>query len=314
MDHSVFDLVDKRKRFFRVLFENPYWMAICCISIGLFSYISISFADMTSQDAYDASYLGTTLICESGPFFDESAKRHVTILKEFKDFMKERHLAGALSFLPDKYNFEKSLDSALATLENAQKTGDKEKIAEAIWKAGEQLVGFKTEAINYPRMKIVLRENPKITEWLVHKIETVCDESENALRRFQKNPTLYTAFELCEHNRDTMRWLTKGRGLLIGLSNDEPNQFLERFRKIVIDSKLAYDKQEDLPEAEKYFFKLFTKSELARRDILNAIANNELQEADILQYQLVESTMSMRPKILELSKVVEKNREKQADL
>lgn len=273
MDNSVFGLADKRKRFFLVFLENPIWMLICCFSIGLFSYISISFADMTSQDAYDASYLGTTLVCESGPFFDESAKRHVTILKEFKDFMKERHLANALSFLPDKYNFEKSLDSALATLENAQKTGDKEKIAEAIWKAGKQLVEFKTEAINYPRMKIVLRENPKITEWLVHKIETACDKSENAFDEFQKNPTLYTAFELCEHNRDTMRWLTKGRGLLIGLSDDQPNPFLERFRKTVteaIERERSYAENPDLPEEEKYFLRLFAKSERNRLDVLNA--------------------------------------------
>ena len=162
MDSSVYDLFDKMKRFLAVLRENPGSMFVCYVIIVFFSYIGISLADLTSHNAYDASMLGTTMLSETGPYFVESVEDHIQFLEEFKGYLEDRHLAGILGFLSDRYNPKKDLDDALATLKKAKDSGSQEAIAKAIWQAGDQLVQFQMKAASFPRMKMALQEHPRV--------------------------------------------------------------------------------------------------------------------------------------------------------
>ncbi|MCK4815882.1 hypothetical protein KA005_08930, partial [bacterium] len=164
MDRSAYDLFDKMKRFWLVLLKNPLPMFVCYAIIVLLSYIGISLGDLTSHSAYEASMLGTTMLCEKGPYFEKAVENHFRRLEDFKGYLDDQLLAGILGFLSDRYNPKKELDGALATLNKAKESGSREEIAKAIWQAGEQLDQFHMNAASFPPMKIGLQQHPKVPD------------------------------------------------------------------------------------------------------------------------------------------------------
>ncbi len=305
MHRSAYDLFDKMKRFWLVLRKNPLSMFICYVIIVLLSYIGISLADLTSHNAFDASTLGTTMLCETGPYFKKAVESHFRRLEDFKSYLDDQRVASILGFLSEKYNSKKDLDGALATLNKAKDSGSREEIAKAIWQAGEQLEQFQMKAASFPRMKIALQQHPKMPDELLLKaIDDALKQSDQALKLFQEKQALITGFDLCERNRDTMLWFSRARRLLISPSNNS-QELLRSFQEIVnktIEAEQAY--ATNLPKPQKRMFEIFTDSERVRLEILNAVAKNDMEEAYRIQCKAIEKAYHSRQEILELSKIL----------
>ena len=304
MDSSVYDLFDKVKRFLAVWRKHPGSMFVCYVIIVLVSYVGISLADLTSHNAYDASMLGTTMLSETGPYFLKSVEDHIQFLEEFKGYLEDRHLAGILGFLSDRYNPKKDLDDALANLKKAKASGSEEKTAKAIWQAGDQLVQFQMKAASFPRMKITLQEHPRVTESLLTAVEDAIKQSREALTVFQNNPTLDAGALVCRRNRLAKRRLFLARAVLIR-PEDDSQELLESFRKIVVDTIGAEETYAtSLSGPEKRMSELFTESEQYRLEILNAVAKGDLQQAYMLQCKAGRKTYHRREELLVLSKTL----------
>lgn len=302
MDHSVYDLSDRMKRFLSIWRKNPRSMFTCYVIIVLLSYFGISLADLTSHNAYDASMLGTTMLSETGPYFVKAVEDHIQFLEEFKGHLEDRHLAGILGFLSDRYNPKKDLDYVLAILKKARDSGSEEKIAKAIWQAGDQLVQFQMKAASFPRMKIALQKHPKVTESLLSTVEDAINQSREALTVFQNNPTLDAGALLCRRNRLAKRRLFLARAVLIR-PEDDSQKLLERFRKIVADTIEAEEVYViSLSGPQKRISELFTESEKDRLEILNAVVRGDLQQAYTLQCKAGRKTYHRREELLALSK------------
>lgn len=306
MDRSAYNLLDKMKRFWLVLRENPLSMFICYVIIVFFSYIGISLADLTSHNTFDASTLGTTMLCETGPYFKKALESHFRRLEDFKSYLDNQRVASILGFLSEKYNSKKDLEGALATLNKAKDSGSREEIAKAIWQAGEQLEQFQMKAASFPRMKIALQQHPKVPdELLLENIDNALKLSDQALKLFQENQALITGFDLCERNRDTMLRFCRARRLLISPSNNI-QELLRSYQEIVnktIEAEQAY--ATNLPKPQKRMFEIFTDSERVRLEILNAIAEKkDIEEAYRLQCEAIAKAYHTRQEILELSKIL----------
>lgn len=304
MDRSAYDFFDKMKRFWLVLYKNPLSIFICYVIIVFLSYIGISLGDLTSHSAYEASMLGTAMICEKGPYFEKAVENHLRRLEDFKGYLDDQRLASILGFLSDRYNPKKGLDGALATLNKAKESGRREEVAKTIWQAGEQLDQFQMKAASFPRMKIALQQYPKVPdELLLENIDNALKLSDQALKLFQENQALITGFDLCERNRDTMLRFCRARRLLVSSSNNI-QELLESFQEIVnktIEAEQSY--ATNLPKPQKRMFEIFTDSEKDRLEILNAIAvKKDIEEAYRLQCEAIEKAYHTRQEILELSK------------
>jgi hypothetical protein len=308
MDSSVYYLLDKMKRFWLVLRKNPGSMFVCYVIIVLLSYAGISLANLTSHHAYDASMLATTMICDTGPCFEKAVEHHIRRLEDFKDYLDDQCVGGILGFLSGRYNPKKDLDDALATLKKAKDSGSREECAKAIWQAGEQLEQFQMKAASFPRMKIALQQHPKLPdELLLASIDDTVKQSAQALKLFQDIQSLLTGFDLCENNRDSAIQFVQTRKLLISPSK-KSQELLKTFRTIVVDTiKAEKAYATNLPKSQKSqkrMFEIFSDSEQTRLKILNAIANEDMEEAYGLQCKAIEKAYHTRQEILELSKIL----------
>ncbi len=289
------------------------YAAIFLIVVCSFLVYDSSFAKQVEYNRSDLMMLGTEMLTEAGPKFQDAAKRHASLLRKYKTDMKPGRKASLLAFLPPyrKYNPEKGIDEAIVILDTI-KGNDIRENADAVWKAGEQLMKFRDTTSNFFR-RIGSYTPGKMPKPLLKQIVDANAVSGKAWISFDKRTTLakeyeilFEAWKLCEANRKTMLLIFVGRGYAC----DKDDAVLlarvtEQFQ--IIAQKAAKAKQKwaqtlKVNSPARELVELFAQSEDRRAKILQEMGNNgDMNEAHKLMWEAIENAIQMRERVLEIA-------------
>lgn len=280
--------------------------AVFLIVVYSFLVYDSSLAKLVEYNRSDLIMLSCEMLTEAGPRLHDSAERHAGLLRNYKISMEPRHRANILALLPHyrKYSAEKGISEALATLDSVDGNDIREN-AEAVWKAGEQLMRFRDETTSFFRP--IGRYKPgEMPESLLQKIEEANDVSGEAWVTLNESKTLFSAWRLCEANRRTVLLIFAGRGY------DIQKDAAERFHKVVDQfQKITGDAAEAKGEwwgetlksncAERELGELFALAEDRRCKILQAMGNDKMNEAHELMWEAIERAIKIRERVLEMA-------------
>jgi hypothetical protein len=288
----------------------PRWLlrcgyAITFVIVAFSLLLDSSLVKLVKYNRSDLLMLACEMLTETGPKFQDSAKRHAELLRQFKANIENRQLAGILASLPiySKYSPEKGIDAALATL-NSVEGNDIRENAIAVWKAGEQLMQFREDTASLYR-RIGSYTPERITKELLKKIEDANVVSGKALARFREKKDLFRAWSVCECNRETILPLFECRAEF-DFNDEDAEKFkkvAEQFQKITEESakiKREWAKTLD-PGTERTLFEWFAQSEERRCKIVKAMQDKKMDEANQLMWEYIDRAIQNREKVLEMA-------------
>jgi len=294
-------------------FLRAHSLAIKCMCAAVFLTMVCSFLVYDSSLAKQVEYnrsdlimLSCEMLTEAGPRLHDTAERHAGLLRNYLISMEPRRQANILTLLPyyRNYSAEKGISEALATLESVDGNDVRENLV-AVWKAGEQLMQFRDETNSFFR-PIGWYKPGEMPESLLQKIEEANDASLEAWVTLNKSKTLFSAWRLCEANRRTLLLIFAGRGY--DLQKDAAERFqrvVDQFQKITAAAAEAKGKWwgETLKSncAERRLGELFAQSEGRRCKILQAMANDKMDEVHELMWEAIEKARKNREKVLEMA-------------
>jgi hypothetical protein len=292
----------------------PRWLLWCGFSI-IFIVVAVvllhydsSIVKLVKFNRSDLLILSCEMLTETGPRFQDSAKRHAELLRQYRANIKQRYLADKLSSFPlySKYSPENGIDKALSTLESVRSNDIREN-AIAIWTAGEQLMQFRADTACLYR-RVGLYKPARIPDALLQEIEAADVNSSKALESFKDNKTLPMAWAVCECNRHATLLVFSARSEY-NCQGDNADRFRmaeEQLRKITAEAneiKKDWAKTLDPNSTEKKLVEMFARSEDRRCKIVEAMQKNRMDKANQLMWEAINGAIQNREreKVLEMA-------------
>jgi len=290
---------------------------IVIASFVMFIVASTMASDTILHDSQDLYMLGSTIYCEVGPDFRQSLQSHIDTLIDYKKYLSERRFSFLIS---SKYNPVDEIDAALKILKGTKESKiDQESVAKKIWEAGDLLMTFHNKAIGSPQVRLSFDENPEPVEQLITDtynairdaneavdiLDSTIEKAELMPDTIAEKQILLRAFNGCNANRNVMRRLFLARKLL--LTNDGQkllDQFLESVNKTTKLEERA-KKLKLLSNNGKRILSIFNTSEQHRINILNALAENDMQRAYVYQREALRWSIGIKDEVLSLSEEIE---------
>lgn len=288
---------DIPSRFIETVSEQPIPYFICSIIVGVLLYSGISFAEISQRDSDDTVMLACEMLCETGPYFSESARDSglEEILANYSKYLENKWHPDILKALTG--DSAEGVITALQIVSDIDVEGCQEKAANDMWRAGENVMFSRLEAPKLLPRWIRIHEYRKIPEDLLTEIKDTLEVARKAFNRSHEKQSLESAVHLCEANRKTM--------LLLFLARDSGHhELLNNFQEIVTDSEkskrsMAAKLLNDDPRKE--FLELIADSEQRRNNILKAMKNRDTQKMLGLVWNAIEQSYARRTDILTLS-------------
>lgn len=275
-------------------------LGICVIVfLGAVGFFDSSLAKLVTYNRADLLILGCEMLTEAGPRF--SARRHRDILQKYKAQMKLRRFAGVLAWFPlyKKYSPEKGIDAALDTLGSVENETDLQKIAVAIWRAGEQLMQFRGETTHLFR-RIGWYKPRELPQQFMKELDKAYEASTTAWTEFSKHKTLLGAWRLCEQNRRTMLYLFQARSE--GQCKEEIERSFKLIAKNSAEAKSQWaDKTFEEGSSKWELVHMFADSEDRRYNIVEAMQDNQMDKAHELMWEAIEKAIQKRERVLEIA-------------
>jgi len=320
----------KAKRFKKVIAKRWPSVILGILLTWVYLIIRISIAENSVLVSEDIYIIGCEMFTESGPAtrLEEAAKRHEENVKKCQTYLRQRtsgntiqkvivsaaRLPGA-SWLfddPDEYSATKGINEALTILEQAKKETNHRKILEAIWEAGEYLLGFREKMIDsrrVGRIGVGFHKNERIPHDLQEAVGAAIGMSQKMLDDFEADKSWKRAWELCEANRKSVLLLFLTRS---AYKEEKTAEHMKKLKTILDKSHDAKKNYADmLPESKRNPIKelvtLFAESDRRRLGIVEAIQNNDMGEALYLIWESKEEAKHNKLKVLDIIEAEEFN-------
>lgn len=309
---------DKIRKFLKVMKKRLLSVIIGTLLILAFLIVRISLAENLFYISDDIYILGCEMVTESGPgpMLKQTVKRHKQILKDHKTYIKQRTsenaqqsiIASALRYPGiswlfkdwDKYTAEKALDKALDILSSCDEETDQQKIIEAIWKAGEQLLEFREKMISFRRVGrigIGFYKNTNVPMDLRKAITNAIGESNTKMTDFKGGESWQKAWALCEANRKLVLLFFLARSRYEGDNLEDLKEML----KESYEAKKAYSETFAEDNQVGKLIALFAESDKRRLGILEAIQTNNMSKARYLIWQAKEEVIRNKSVVLDIA-------------
>lgn len=247
--------------------------------------------NLASRNASDTLILLVELATESGDDYSQAKILFVEQLQVYAEHMKQRELHWLLRLSPSpRKNAAKELERVADYLEKA----DQINARQAIEKASESIAKFLTESKTFTDEPITTFEPEAISKEIQTLINTSLDKTNEKTDIYASDPNVAKSRAACMANRKAIVYLYLARFNYQEIVDEEK---LRRFRTdinrtIYYNRVLQKTYKEDNPN-----YKLlgeYSDSELRRLGLLQAIIDNDIQQAqDLLQTVLVKAGIQL---------------------
>lgn len=285
------------RRFGEPCIKQPVSLVVCSLIVFAFLYVGISFAEIIRDDSDDVSILTCEMLTETGPNFTDPINNHITMLANYSKYLEHKHLASLLRAF-SSYNPNKVFTASLEILKNAK--GSQEKIANDIWRAGEEVMIFRLNAPKLLPRGIALHEYRKAPKGLLDDIRNALEKSIEAEMLFDEKPTMENAIESCMANRRTILLLFLARK---NYNRPEVASLFTSFRGIV---EKCRDRKTEIygllseNDPRNEFLKIISESENRRLEILDNTKNRNMRKVIDLMWEAIDESYTRRSALLKL--------------
>lgn len=313
----------KAVRFKRIIAKQWFSVILGIVLTWFYLVISISINESSVRTSEDIYIIGCELFTESGPAIrlEEAVIRHEINLKECKTYLKQKtaentiqKVIASAAKLPgarwlfgdsDDYSATKGINEALNILEQTKRETSHPKMLEAIWGAGEHLLGFREKMIDPRRMGRIgvgFYKNERIPQDLQRAVEAAIGISQAKLNDFEAGKSWERAWALCEANRKSILLLFLARS---AYKEEIIAEHINNLKIILDKSRTTKKNYADmLPESErnpvKKLVTLFAESDRRRLGIVEAIQHNDMGEALYLIWEAKEEAKRNRSLVLDI--------------
>ncbi len=310
---------DKRRRFLEVMKKRLLSVIIGTLLILSFLIVRISLAENLLYISDDIYILGCEMVTESGPGpkLKETTQRHKETLKELKTHIKQRtsknipqSIVASASRYPgiswffrewDQYTAEKAIDKALDILSRVDGETDPQKIIEAIWQAGEQLLDYREKMISFRRVgriRIGFYKKESMPVSLQNAITRAIAESESKMKDFVEGEKSWEkAWALCEANRKSVLLLFLARSINVRKDLEYLKEIIEKSHA----AKKAYSETFPKDNKKGKLVTLFAESDERRLGIIESIQTRKIDKAIYLMWQAKEDAKRNKSAVLDIA-------------
>lgn len=233
------------------------------------------------HNATDSLMLLMELATESGDDYVQAKSDFLKILRDYTNHIEKRDLNWLLQLPPfSKKNVVKKLESVAKDLEEA----DDQNACKAIEKASESIAKFLTDSKMFTDEPITVFEPEVMSKEIQDAIRRSLKETHEKVERFAANEsrTVDDARGVCMVNRKAIVYLYLAR---FGHQQIVDQEGLKNFRTD-INQTIYYNRllQQTYKEDDLNHKRLgaYSNSELRRLRLLQAIIDNDIQQAQVL--------------------------------
>jgi len=215
---------------------------------------------------------------EAGGNYIKAKADHVEMLRQYVGHMDSRHLSFLLKLPPfSNKNVAKELDRVAEDLNNVDPLNAREAIETASKSIAEflsQLKPFTGEPITTCGPEVVSQE-------LKSAIKNSLQQSHEKIEIFANDPNMTNSEEACWANRRAAAYLYLARfGYHEIVSQEELRRFRTDMNRCVYYNRVL--QQTDISEKERTRLIEYSNSEIRRLQLLQAIMDNNIQQAQLL--------------------------------
>jgi len=266
---------------------------ICLIIIGVclpvMLYAKANLPELVQRNVNDSLML-VVETKELGYDFIGAKNDHEYILKKYLGHMKKRNFSLLLRLLYPELSPRKQLTSALADLNLKEKVTEQDQAKGEIKNAEETVKQFVSKSQKFSDIQILILEHEDVPEELLKDAKSALDNSKKYVERYMVDPNIENAQEACRKNRIaiTLAYLVRCVFQDFNTLEDELKQFRGDINRTIYYNDVLREKKETSEENKELLGK-YTKSELTRLEIVEAILDKDNHRA----YKLLRETIEI---------------------
>lgn len=269
-------------------------VVLCCAFLR--NTASVSANRLASRNAADTLILLVELATESGPNYNESKVFFADVLLDYADHMERRDLYWLLQLpLFSNKNFAKELERVSEDLKKAEQTNARKVIEEA----SKSIVKFLKKSKPFTNEPIITFKPEVIPVEIQNDLKNAFDEAHKKAEKYSNNElrTVADARDVCMANRKAIVYLYL---ICFGHQQIINEESLETFRtdmnRTVYYGRLLQQTDsvkggEGVEGSDYSLLDKYSKAEIRRLQLLQAIMDNDIQEARELLKTSIEAAM-----------------------